>query len=71
MSEVVDERIAVVAGGGTLGVTLSLGDVQVSVRLPAPAEAAGMSADALRTAAIRSARRALGVALEELTSDGG
>ena len=31
MSEVVDQRIAVVAAVGTVGVTLTLGDVQVTV----------------------------------------
>ena len=70
MSDIMDERIAVVAGPGSLGVTLTLGDVQVSVKTPAPSGAAQMSAGALRIAAVRSARRALEVAIEELTREG-
>ena len=69
MSEVVDQRIAVVAAVGTVGVTVTLGDVQVTVRTPSPPGSASMSAEALRAAAIRAARRALEVALEELISE--
>lgn len=66
-----DEWIAVVAAAETVGGTLSLGAVQVSVRTPTPQGSAQMSSEALRTAAIQAARRALEVALEELTSEGG
>ena len=71
MGEVLDKRITVVAALRTVGVTLNLGDVQVSVRAPTPSGPMGTNADFLRAAAIRTARRALEVALQELTSEEG
>ena len=55
MSQVTGDRIAVVVGAGTLGVTLNLGEVQVSARAPPPARWAEMSSETLRTAALRAA----------------
>jgi hypothetical protein len=62
----IDDRIEVTAGATMLGVTLKLGDVQVTVSLPAPAGLSELSVDQVRTLAFRHARRALEVAREEL-----
>ena len=57
-----DERISVVASATSVGVTLALGEVQVSVRAPPPSGAAAMAPEQLQTAALRAARRVLEVA---------
>jgi len=61
-----DDRIEVTAGATKLGVSVKLGDVQVSVSLPAPPGLSELSVDQVRTLAFRHARRALEVAREEL-----
>ena len=61
-----DPRVRVAAGETGLHVTLTLGDVQVALTLPAPAGMADLSAEQLRALALRQARRALEVARQEL-----
>ncbi len=61
------DRIEVVAALTTIGVTLRLGDVVVTVTLPAPASLREMSEDQARATALRQARRALEVARDELS----
>ena len=65
------ERIAVVAGAVSVGVTLTIGEVVVSIRAPSPAGAAQMEPEQVRAAALRATRRALEVALEEVRLAGG
>lgn len=61
-----DDRIAVVVGGTSVGVSINLGDVVVSVNAPHPSGAGSLNEAQLRSAALRAARRALEVALQEL-----
>ena len=61
-----EERITVVAGATTYGVTLNLGDTLVTVRTPRSAAEIGLTDEQTRAASLRNARRALEVALEEI-----
>lgn len=61
-----DERISVTADGDKVAVTLTLGDVTISVRLPQPVGYASMAADKSRAIALGNARRALEMARTEL-----
>lgn len=61
-----DERIHVTASARKLGITLTMGEVQVAVSLPAPDGVQALTVEQLRALAIRHARRALEVAREEL-----
>ena len=61
-----DPRVQVTASETKLGVTLTLGDVQVALTLPAPPGLASLTLEQVRTLALRQARRALEVARQEL-----
>ena len=61
-----DPRVQVTASETKLGVTLTLGDVQVALTLPAPPGLASLPPEQARALALRHARRALEVAREEL-----
>ncbi len=61
-----DPRVRVTASETKLGVTLTLGDVQVALTLPAPLGLASLTPEQVRTLALRQARRALEVARQEL-----
>ena len=61
-----DPRVQVTAGPTKLGVTLTLGEVQVALTPPAPAGLASLTPEQVRAPALRQARRALEVAREEL-----
>ena len=61
-----DPRVQVTASETKLGVTLTLGDVQVALTLPAPPGLASLTPEQVRTLALRQARRALEVARQEL-----
>ena len=61
-----DPRVQVTASETKLGVTLTLGDVQVALTLPAPPGLACLTPEQVRALALRQARRALEVARQEL-----
>ena len=63
------ERIAVVAGRRSVGVTVSLGEVVVTVAAPMPANFATSSEEQAHGAALRLAARALEVALQEVQQE--
>ena len=70
MSESISaERIAVVVGRRSVGVTVSLGEVIVTVNAPAPANLAAGREEQARGAALRQAARALEVALQEVRQE--
>lgn len=70
MSESVSaERIAVIAGRRSVGVTVNLGEVVVTVVVPAPATLATSSEGQARGGALRLAARALEVALQEVRQE--
>lgn len=66
----VEDRVAVVVTPTTMGVTVTLGEVQVTVRSPLPPGSSQMTEQQARAGALRAARRALEVALEELHQNG-
>jgi len=61
------DRVEVAASPTTIGVTLRLGDVVVTVTPPAPASLREISEDQARATVLRQARRALDVARDELS----
>ena len=61
-----DERIAVAADDTKVTVVLTLGDVTVSVAMPAPVGHKRLAVEKLRSTALANARRALEMARSEL-----
>ena len=61
-----DDRVSVIAGATSVAVTLTVGQTQVSVRVPRTAGDTWWSEEQLRATALRSARRALEVAIDEI-----
>lgn len=68
MTDLLEDRIHVVTGPSTLGVTLALGETLITVKSPRPPGSLQLSEEHLRATALRLAQRALEVGQEELAA---
>ena len=61
-----DDRFAITLGPRTTGVVMTLGDVELAVKMPTPVAAREVTEDQIRQAVLRQLRRVLEAALQEV-----
>ena len=61
-----DDRIAITLGPRTTGVVMTLGDVELAVKMPTPAAVRELTEDQARQAVLRQFRRVLEATLQEI-----